>query len=131
PGRHEPPSSRIHRRVETLQRAGTEECQVPRPRDDDLVDGLEFAAADHGNPNVPHDLLAVGHDKRLVFLEDRDADRTEDRFRKPRYLRSRIHQNLADGPPPRSPSRTTDLDVDAERSHGAGGTMTERPRAGN
>src|SRR5207302_8683423 len=108
----------IDRGIEALQRACAEQGEVARAAEDDLVDGLEVAAADHRDADVTRDPAPIRHHEVLIALEHVDPDRAQQALGEPRHLGAGVHEDLTDARPPGLPARPADLDVHAERAHG-------------
>src|SRR5207249_11606099 len=118
--RHEPLAPGVDRRVEALEGTCAEEAQVPRPCEDDLVDGLELPVTDERDAHVARDVAPIRRDEDLIALEDGDSELAEGRLRKPAHLRPAVHDYAGHEDPPRTTAGTRDLDVDAERAHPSG-----------
>lgn len=118
-GGNEPLLAGVHYRVEAFERSRSQETQVSWFGKNDLIHGLELAARDDGNAHVPCGRLAVGHDERLVLLENLDTCRVQLRFRQPRDFRAAIHEDLLELNPFRPPGRFAEAGIHREDTHSA------------
>ncbi len=108
---------RIYPRSKTLQSSRTQERQISRLPEHDLVDGLEAGRPDDGIADGSCDLLTIGHHEFQVLLHDRDAGLRQQVLGNPGVLRARIDQELFRQRRPGWLSDVHDFTIDVESTH--------------
>lgn len=117
PGGDQPAAAGVDARAESFECASSQERQIARLRENDLVHRFEIADAEDGVAGRARDALAVGHDEDQILLLDAHAGRAKLERGEPRELRACVHEQATDHGRLAPASDVSHLATDVKRAH--------------